>query len=328
MTRCSMAGVLSGKRPRCPYRNRRSRLLQSPKNQGSRPPSPSLNLLHQKDVAFMQTRTTLTIIFSLLTTATLSSCSTVGPGLANHPADCALGIPWADCLPGTRGYANGGGSMHREAAQKKTDAINDQFKAIHDQCKADLQSPELDAIRHKVDLYRAWEDAPSFEAASNEDFPTMPERAAIAKWAALRDDCLRREHAVVMVPADATPMLANFMQQERAFYQEAQAHIGELMVALYQAKITYGEFARNRYEISKAAAKAQRQYRESRLIEDQQRQVQEQQVAQQQYQNNLMAWSVYMQSVAARQPQTVRLNTTYVNCTSTKTGNIVNTSCY
>ncbi|SIO71974.1 hypothetical protein SAMN05444172_8350 [Burkholderia sp. GAS332] len=40
----------------------------------------------------------------------LASCSSVGPGFANHPGDCALGILWSDCLPGTRGYANGGGS--------------------------------------------------------------------------------------------------------------------------------------------------------------------------------------------------------------------------
>ena len=35
-------------------------------------------------------------------------------GCAHHPADCALGIPWSDCLPGTAGYNNGGGSDTRE----------------------------------------------------------------------------------------------------------------------------------------------------------------------------------------------------------------------
>ena len=82
----------------------------------------------------------------------LGGCSTVGPGLANHPGDCAIGIPWADCLPGTRGYANGGGGMHKEAAQKQNDAIGDQFKAALAQCTAELQTPELDPIRHKVEF--------------------------------------------------------------------------------------------------------------------------------------------------------------------------------
>jgi len=30
-------------------------------------------------------------------------------GCANHPVDCAIGIPWDDCLEGTQGYINGVG---------------------------------------------------------------------------------------------------------------------------------------------------------------------------------------------------------------------------
>jgi hypothetical protein len=36
----------------------------------------------------------------------LSGCSSAGPGFAHHPMDCAAGIAWADCLPGTAGYNN------------------------------------------------------------------------------------------------------------------------------------------------------------------------------------------------------------------------------
>lgn len=43
--------------------------------------------------------------------ALLSSC-------ANHPVDCAIGIPWSDCLPGTAGYNNGGGSRTKETEMK------------------------------------------------------------------------------------------------------------------------------------------------------------------------------------------------------------------
>lgn len=35
-------------------------------------------------------------------------------GCAHHPVDCAIGIPWSDCLGGTAGYNNGGGSDTRE----------------------------------------------------------------------------------------------------------------------------------------------------------------------------------------------------------------------
>jgi hypothetical protein len=51
----------------------------------------------------------------------LSGCSTVGPGFTNHPADCAIGIPWADCLPGTPGYNNGGGRLYRDGTKRQAD---------------------------------------------------------------------------------------------------------------------------------------------------------------------------------------------------------------
>jgi hypothetical protein len=40
----------------------------------------------------------------LLIGLTAAACSDVGIGFKNHPADCALGVAWADCLPGTPGY--------------------------------------------------------------------------------------------------------------------------------------------------------------------------------------------------------------------------------
>lgn len=102
--------------------------------------------------------------------------------------------------------------------------------------------------------------------------------------------------------------------------------MSELIVALYQEKLTYGEFAQLRYTIGKAAVDADQQYREARLIQDQDRQLQVQQIANQQFTNSLTAWANYMQAVNARQPQTVRLNS--VHCTSTSMSNMVNTNCF
>jgi len=265
--------------------------------------------------------------------ALFAGCSSVGPGFADHPADCAIGIAWADCLPGTRGYANGGGSLHRkeaeDAAKAQHDAIAAQFNAVRKQCEADLETPELDAIRHKVQFMREQDATPPFEFASLDVFPTAAERPLIAKWATLRDDCLKRAHAVDAVPSNANALDASFIRQERAFSTEAEGRVSELIVALYQQKMTYGEFAERRYAIGKAASDAQRQYRESRLVEDQQLKLQAQQMANQQFTNNLNAWSNYMQAVNARQAQTVRLTTVNpaVHCTSTSAGNTVNTNC-
>ena len=38
--------------------------------------------------------------------ATLLAVSLLAGGCAHHPLDCALGIAWDDCLPGTAGYSN------------------------------------------------------------------------------------------------------------------------------------------------------------------------------------------------------------------------------
>ena len=98
----------------------------------------------------------------------LGGCSTVGPGFKNHPGDCAIGIPWADCLPGTPGYNSGGGRVHREEAKKDSDAIMAAGKSVGEQCKNEMDTPELDPIRQKVELFRPSIDAPvPFEIAAN-----------------------------------------------------------------------------------------------------------------------------------------------------------------
>ncbi len=100
------------------------------------------------------------------------------------------------------------------------------------------------------------------------------------------------------------------IQQDRSFGQAASAKVGDLIVALYQEKLTYGEFARKRYEITRDAADAERQYRQSTQLADQQQRMQAQQLAQQQFANSLAAWSTYMQAANARQPQTVHIDGT------------------
>jgi hypothetical protein len=56
----------------------------------------------------------------------MTACSNVGPGFANHPIGCSLGYVWDDCLPGTKGWDNGGGKVYREGAQKILDKYTQQ----------------------------------------------------------------------------------------------------------------------------------------------------------------------------------------------------------
>ncbi|WP_126223619.1 hypothetical protein [Burkholderia ambifaria] len=272
------------------------------------------------------------LIAVLAIIALLEGCSSVGPGFANHPADCALGIPWADCLPGTKGYVNGGGSLHRkeaaDAAKAQHDAIAVQFEAVHQLCQADMAQPELNPLREKVEFDRKLDEPPPFQYASLDSFPTTAERPLIAKWAKLRDACIAREHAVSLVPPNATPLDESFIRHEASFGSEAEGKVSELVVALYQQKVTYGEFAQRRYAIGKAAVDAARQYREARLVENQERQLQAQQIANQQFANNMTAWANYMQAVNARQPQTVHLTSAPVHCTTMSLGGgMASTNC-
>lgn len=261
----------------------------------------------------------------------LAGCSDVGFGLKNHPSDCAMGIPWADCLPGTTGYNNGGGKLHRQEAADRKAAESDKAAALRSQCDQDYLVTEIDPIRNKVELSRSSADsAPPFEIAANDAFPSDAERPAIAKWATVRENCIKRSEAANPIAADATALQATFLQKDRAFFTEANNRIGEMIVALYQQKLTYGEFAKKRYEITRDAAEAERQFREAALLADLARQQQAQQLAQQQFQNNLIAWQAYTQSLAARQPQTIRLENvtpSSFNCTSQKIGAVVSTQC-
>ncbi len=194
-----------------------------------------------------------------------------------------------------------------------------------------MLDPELNPIRNKVELIRKSSEAgPPFEIASNDTFPTASERPVIEKWATMREECIKRGETALNAPPSGTPLQVAYSQEENDFRQQMEARVGELIVALYQLKLTYGEFAQKRYEISHEIAAAENQFRQSVLVADQQRQMQAQQLAQQQAQNNLAAWSTYMQAVNARQPQTVHLDGSIQlrsNCRSQKFGSTITTDC-
>jgi len=204
------------------------------------------------------------------------------------------------------------------------------IKDTQDQCKEDMKNPELDPIRGKVELYRSInEGSVPFEIATNNTFPTAKEKPAIAKWAKIRESCISKSTGFMSDAAKVGTSLQNsFVEQEISFSRQIQARVGELIVALYQGKLTYGEFSQKRYEMVENIASAERAYRSAVLQSDRDIQIQSQQAVQQaqlqQQQNNLIAWQTYMQSVNARQPQTVRLQS---NCTTSKFGNTATTNC-
>lgn len=204
------------------------------------------------------------------------------------------------------------------------------LKVAEEECKSDFATADLDPIRSKVELFRkSAESSVPFDIASNDKYPTAQERASIGKWAKLREACLERNSQITDVEVvGLTPLQQTYTQQMRGYRDQMQARVGELIVALYQSKLSYSEFALKRYEITRSITIAQRDYRAATLMADRDAQMKAQQIAEQQMQNNLMVWSTYMQSVNARQPQfqnsDVRLKT---NCTSNRIGQMVTTNC-
>ncbi len=204
------------------------------------------------------------------------------------------------------------------------------LKVADEECKNDFATTELDPIRNKVELIRkSAESSVPFDIASNDKYPTEQELVAIGKWAKLREVCVERNRQITEVEVvGLTPLQQTYTQQMRGYSDQMQARVGELIVALYQSKLSYSEFALKRYEITRSIVAAQRDYRTATLMADRDSQMKAQQIAEQQMQNNLMLWSTYMQSVNARQPQfhnsDVRLRT---NCTSNRIGQVVTTNC-
>ncbi len=201
------------------------------------------------------------------------------------------------------------------------------YKEVQNECEKNTQIKELDSIRTKIQLFKlATDEAVPFDIATNDNFPTTSETEAIGKWAKLREQCIANFNKLISnEPIVGSALQKTYTDQIKAFQAQLTASISDLIVALYQQKLTYGEFAQKRYEITKSMMTAEREFRRATLLADRDIQLKQTELAQQQAQNNLIAWSAYMNTVNARQPQTIRLQS---NCTTSKYGSTSNTNCY
>jgi len=180
-----------------------------------------------------------------------------------------------------------------------------QVKASQQQCKDEMQATELDPIRQKVELTRTAgdKDPPPFAIASNEAFPTDSERPVIARWASMRDVCVNRANAIRATPSSANPREKMSFQEQMSIGREFSARVGELIVALYQQKMTYAEFAQKQYEFGRDALAAELAFTQAAIERDDDRRVQDEQQAQQQFASVKDGWASYIQTVNARRAQ-------------------------
>ncbi|MGA7781898.1 MAG: hypothetical protein WCA85_29885 [Paraburkholderia sp.] len=125
-----------------------------------------------------------------------------------------------------------------------------------------MQTAELDRIRDKVELLRSLKDAaPDARFADNNSFPTDEEREAIGKWSALRQTCIAREEKISSVPVSATPAERAYDDEIRKMHEDLNGKIGNLMASLSQGKLTYGDFAEQRYQTSQRETVGEAQLR-------------------------------------------------------------------
>jgi predicted aspartyl protease len=128
--------------------------------------------------------------------------------------------------------------------------IKANVQALSQACAQQMQADsELDPIRTKVQLIRTLtEGAPPPEILSNNSKPTSEERLAIARWAALADECAQQQMRYLLT-LSLPPNSISGRDKLVLLLREANEQRGVLIAALYDGRLTYSEFAAERMKV-------------------------------------------------------------------------------
>jgi hypothetical protein len=185
-----------------------------------------------------------------------------------------------------------------------TPALSLTIPVLIEPCKDDLAVPELDSIRSKADLSRRAADGPPpFRIALNDTFATDPERVAIAQWIKIQNHCRRQFGLSRTVPRPVTAIEAASLQQVVALSRMLQSSVGRLTRALYYQQLTYGEFARKRFEFTRDAVAL------NSAIDEAAREPEPTKLGQtlRQLLYARLAWNTYLWRLNSRPPRTVHI---------------------
>lgn len=191
-------------------------------------------------------------------------------------------------------------------ARMQLEGEKSEFKAAivsaNAECQRELSATDLNSLGSKVELTRiSGDEAPPFEMLSNNSFPSDSDLPVIAKWATIRDRCVQRTEHAMTVPAHLSPRGAQSFREQISILTDSMASVGSLVVALHNQKLTYGEFAQRRYEISHGALVAVREIDRADVERDAQIEIQ----AREQFAASMVGWNAFIQSVNSRRPLTV-----------------------
>jgi hypothetical protein len=205
------------------------------------------------------------------------------------------------------GYPCGGAVVAEaeNAADRGVTSLVSEMRASIEQCKHALAAAELDSIREKADPSRTAADgSPPTAIASNDTFPTGSERKVISKWITIRDLCLNPFDALLVVPPSATAVEATSLGQVFTLTRASESNVGDLIQALYEQKLTYGEFAIKRYEFTRDAAALNAAINEVGLKERNGSGLVE---TEQQLSHTIADWKTFVAAVKARRPRSVHV---------------------
>jgi hypothetical protein len=198
-------------------------------------------------------------------------------------------------------------------------AARQAIDASNQACQAQMVDHDLDPIRDKVELIRSdTAGPPPFAILSNESLPTQQERISIGKWATIRDACFQRFTQAATsapLPPNQNPLVR---EKSLTFNRQGAERLDILIVVLYQGKMTFSEFAKERAQIGEETAAARQDWLQAVQAADQQRAAQQQQLALQQQQLADQRYQTWLQASILQnqqmQSQLQSLKPTMTNC--------------
>jgi hypothetical protein len=189
-------------------------------------------------------------------------------------------------------------ALHDEVQENKKN-----IGLANERCKSELdQDAALEPLHGKVELYRTdLVSSPPFAMLANESFAAGAEVPAIAHWADVRERCRKAGDAAFQMPKAAYDNQRQYVTDLRNMIRSQVQGVDSLLVALYQQKVTYGEFAQRRFEVSRDTSAAIADMRRAADDRDMQRAA----LAQQSFANAMGVWSSYIAAVNSRPARTV-----------------------
>ena len=140
-------------------------------------------------------------------------------------------------------------------------SFSDKTKAVMQTCATRMHGGSFDAIRSKVELFKAPPDGPvSFVVLSNTATAAPGEQQAIELWARAIEGC--QADARPLIDAIPVPPEATQSQVEKltGYITDAWIQGSKLRVALYSGQISYADYASQRLTAAEDALKAAERY--------------------------------------------------------------------